>query len=205
MQLNRRNLLALFGMSLVSSVAVAADEKAKKHEWAKKPDIPTDFNPEEFFVELMEKGEGVALPTNKEGQMTVRMVFDSQCPWCVWQFKEFLPFVNQINFIWYPVAVLNPWSELQGAAILSASSPYETFMEHEKHFKDPDFRGLDVRGKEYPFEKRQAVWNNSKVARRSGVRTVPFGVLQTREGKFVPLNEIKTADFAKLTGLTPEK
>lgn len=206
MKMNRRNVLGLLGLSAIAPVAFAAEAKKdeKKHEWPAKPTIPTDFNPEEFFVELSEKGEGLTIPGPKDAPV-VYIVFDSQCPWCQWQYKEWKPFLGQVTFKWFPVAVLSPWSELQGATILAAKDPYEKFKEHEAHFKDADFRGLDVRGKEkdIPFEKRTAVWTNSKIARRSGVRTVPFAVM-LKDGKYIPLNETKTEEFAKLTGLTPK-
>ncbi|MDY3115917.1 MAG: hypothetical protein SOR95_08090 [Sutterella sp.] len=202
MNFNRRTLLGLMGLGVVAPAAFAADA-AKKREWPKKPSIPTDFNAEEFFVELDEKGEGVLIP-GPQGGPTVYIVFDSQCPWCQWQYEQFKPFLGQVTFKWFPVAVLSPWSELQGAYILSAEKPYDAFLEHEKHFKDPEFRGVDVRGKEFPMEKRTAVWTNSKIARRAGTRTVPFMVMRTPDGKYVPLNETKTEDFAKASGLTPK-
>ncbi len=202
MKLNRRNLLGLLGLGAVAPVAFAAE--APKHEWPKKPTIPTDFNAEEFFVELSEKGESVDIPGPK-GAPVVYIVWDTQCPWCQWQYEQWKPFLGQVTFRWFPVAVLSPYSELQGAVVLAAENRYEKFLEHEKHFKDADFRGLNVKGKEaeIPFEKRLAVWTNSKIARRSGVRTVPFAVM-FKDGKYIPLNETKTEEFAKISGLTPK-
>ncbi len=202
MKLNRRNLLGLLGLGAVAPAAFAADPA--KHEWPKKPDIPTDFNPEEFFVELSEKGQSVDIPGPK-GAPVVYIVFDTQCPWCQWQYEQFKPFLGQVTFRWFPVACLSPYSELQGAVILAAKDRYAKFLEHEKHFKDADFRGLNVHGKEaeIPFEMRKAVWANSKVARRSAVRTIPFSVM-LKDGKYIPMKEIKTEEFAKLSGLTPK-
>lgn len=203
MKLNRRSVLGLLGLGALAPAAFAA-EAQKKREWPKKPTIPTDFNAEEFFVELSEQGKGLEFK-GKEGNPVVYIVFDTQCPWCQWQYKEFAPFLGQVTFKWFPVAVLNPWSELQGATILAASDPVAKFKEHEQHFKDADFRGLDVRGKEaeIPMEKRKDVWTNSRIARRAGTRTVPFAVM-LKDGKYIPLNEMKTDELAKLTGLTPK-
>ena len=198
MTFNRRQILAcagLFSLAAAAAPVMAADNKT----WPKKPDVPTDFNAEEFFVELEEKGTGIVFG-NKDAKITVRVVFDTQCPWCVWQYKEFEPYLDRVKFVWYPVAVLNPWSEPQGAAILSAADPAKAFLEHEAHFKD-EFRGIDVRGKEYPFEVRKQVWDNSKVARRAGTRSVPFSVARTADGRYVPVAEQKGAEFAKLVGL----
>ena len=197
MSLNRRQILACAGLFGIAAAAPAM--AAEKKKWPKKPSVPTDFNPEEFYVELEEKGTGFVFG-NKDAKITVRVVFDTQCPWCVWQYKEFEPYLDRVKFIWYPVAVLNPWSEIQGAAILSAADPAKAFLEHEAHFKD-EFRGLDVRGKEYPFDVRKKVWDNSKVARRAGCISVPFSVAKLPDGRYVSLAELKGAEFAKLVGL----
>lgn len=197
MKMHRRTLL-MSALALTCQVAAASE----KPRWPAKPAVPTDFNAEEFFVELTEKGTGVTFG-NPDAPTVVRLVFDTQCPWCVWQYKQLTPFFRRVCFVWYPVAVLSPWSELQGATILASDDPARTFLRHEAAFKNEDFRGLDVRNSIAPFDKREAVWTNSKVARRAGVRTVPFGVAKTADGRYVPVVEQKTADFAKLLGLTP--
>lgn len=105
-----------------------------------------------------------------------------------------------MKFVWHPVAVLNPWSELQGAAILAAKDPKAMFLEHEAHMKDAVFKGLDVRKMEVPFEKREAVWTNTKVFRRAAAREVPFGVMKKPDGSYVAVCEQTGESFAKLLG-----
>ena len=129
------------------------------------------------------------------------MVFDTQCPWCLWQMNQYAPFRDRVRFVWHPVAVLSRWSAPQGAAILSAKDPEATLVEHEAHFRDADFRGLDVRKTELPDDAIDAVWTNSKIYRRAGGRDVPFGVARMPDGRYVPLPEEKTEDFAKALGL----
>ncbi len=197
MSICRRTLLqglGLAGLSTLMSPTHAAGEKPK---WPKKPDIPTDFNPEEFFEELKAKGTGIHFP-GKPGRLSLYMVFDPQCPWCVWEYNQLLPFKDQIDVVWFPVAVLNPWSEQQGAAMLTAPEPYKAFLSHEANFKSADFKGLDPRRLVIPFEKREAVWINSKIYRRAGGRSVPFGVLKTADGRYVPVAEQNSEAFAKL-------
>ena len=75
-------------------------------------------------------------------------------------------------------------------------------MEHEAHFRDKAFKGLDVRKMTLPFEKREKVWDNSKIFRRAGGNSVPFGVLRTTDGRYVPIPQVTAADFARLSGLT---
>ena len=149
---SRRTLLTIAGAAAVSSItaAHAADGKTSKpakRTWPDMPTVPTDFNAERCFVELQDAGDGVVFQGPKNGPV-VRLAFDTQCPWCVWQYEQLKPFLKQVTFIWHPVAVLNPWSELQGAAILSAKDRKAKFLEHEAHFHDKDFRGLDVRNVE---------------------------------------------------------
>lgn len=163
---SRRTLLTIAGAAAVSSItaAHAADGKTSKpakRTWPDMPTVPTDFNAERCFVELQDAGDGVVFQGPKNGPV-VRLAFDTQCPWCVWQYEQLKPFLKQVTFIWHPVAVLNPWSELQGAAILSAKDRKAKFLEHEAHFHDKDFRGLDVRNVELPFDARKKVWDYSK-------------------------------------------
>ncbi|MDO5532373.1 hypothetical protein [Sutterella sp.] len=196
---NRRSFLAAAG-ALAAAALPAAHAAEKKREWPKMPDVPTDFNPERCFVELAEKGEGVVFEGPK-GAPVVRIVFDPQCQWCVWEYNQLKPFLGKVTFIWHPVAVLNPNSEPQGAAILSAADPKAKFLEHEAHFRDEKFKGLDIRGQEFPWEKRVKVWENSKAFRRAAGNSVPFGAIQMPDGRYIAMPQSTTAEFAKLTGV----
>ncbi len=198
--MDRRCFLRFAAGAAALASALSSGVRAYESKWPKKPAVPTDFNAEEFFCELEEKGHGVHLP-KVENAPVAFMVFDTQCQWCVWEEEQYKPFFEKVNFVWHPVAVLSPWSELQGAAILASKDPVKTFFEHAAHFRDEAFKGLDVRNMEIPFESRVAVWDNSKIFRRSGCRDVPFGVMKTLDGRYIPLPEQTTADFAKLTGI----
>ena len=112
--LTRRSLMLAAGM--LACAAIPTARAAKKREWPALPEVPADLNAERLFVELAENGEGVRFESRK-GAPVVNMVFDPQCQWCVWEFEQFRPFMDRVTFVWHPVAVLNPWSELQGAAI----------------------------------------------------------------------------------------
>lgn len=198
MPFSRRQMLAsigLLGVGVLSSPVVMATQS----RWSKKPSVPTDFNAEEYFVELSEHGHGLVFG-NPDAKAVVFMTFDTQCRWCVWQYQQFELYLDRVKFVWHPVAVLNPWSELQGAAILSAKDPQATFLKHEEHIQDPNFKGLDVRGMILPFEAREAVWTNTKIFRRSGAREVPFGVLRQPDGRYIAVAEQTGDSFAKLAG-----
>ena len=188
--ITRRQFIGAAGLMTVAATAPAF---AYESRW------PTDLNAEEFFTELAEKGSGFVVG-NEKADTVVMMTFDTQCRWCVWEYEQFKPFLDRVKFVWHPVAVLNPWSELQGAAILAAKDPKAMFLEHEAHMKDAVFKGLDVRKMEIPFEKREAVWTNTKVFRRAAAREVPFGVMKKPDGSYVAVCEQTGESFAKLLG-----
>lgn len=194
--ITRRQFIGAVGLMTVAATAPAF---AYESRWPKKPSVPTDLNAEEFFTELAEKGSGFVVG-NEKADTVVMMTFDTQCRWCVWEYEQFKPFFDRVKFVWHPVAVLNPWSEPQGAAILAAKDPKAMFLEHEAHMKDAVFKGLDVRKMEIPFEKREAVWTNTKVFRRAAAREVPFGVMKKPDGSYVAVCEQTGESFAKLLG-----
>ena len=117
--ITRRAFMLAAGAAAAAAIPVVGAKEAQKRTWPDQPDVPTDFQAERCFVELAEKGEGVVFEGPKDGPV-VRLAFDTQCPWCKWQFEQLKPFLGRATFIWHPVAVLNPWSEPQGAAILAA-------------------------------------------------------------------------------------
>lgn len=202
-KLDRRSALrAAFTAGLIAAGATGMPLSAAAYEskWPAKPRVPTDLNLEELFVELDKGGKGVRVSTVKDAP-TAYMVFDCQCSWCVWQEAQLEPFFKKVNFVWFPVAVLSPWSPLQGGAILAAKDPVATWRSHREHFKDPEFKGLDVRKMTVPFEMQQAVWENSKIYRRAGGREVPFGVMKATNGRFIAIPEMKREEFTSITGI----
>lgn len=177
--------------------AAAGPIFAYESRWPKKPSVPTDLNAQEFFTELTEKGSGFVVG-NEKADTVVMMAFDTQCRWCAWEYEQFKPFLDRVKFVWHPVAVLNPWSELQGAAILAAKDPGAMFLENESRLKDAGFKGIDVRTMDIPFAKREAVWTNTKIFRRAAAREVPFGVMRRADGSYAAVCEQTGESFAKL-------
>lgn len=169
------------------------------------PAVPTDFDAKQCFDALMkafeEKKTGIRTAPEIPGAPTAVMLFDTQCQWCIWQEAQLEPFAKKVNFIWFPVAVLNHWSEPQGAAILESKTPLETWKQHRDNFRSADFKGLDVRKMEISMQARDAVWTNSKIYRRAGGREVPFGVLHSTDGRLIVLPQLKSEEFEKLTGI----
>ncbi|MFR6359944.1 MAG: hypothetical protein ACLUNV_10250 [Sutterella wadsworthensis] len=193
--ITRRQFIGAAGLMTVAATAPAF---AYESRWPKKPSVPTDLNAEEFFTELAEKGSGFVVG-NEKADTVVMMTFDTQCRWCVWEYEQFKPFLDRVKFVWHPVAVLNPWSELQGAAILAAKDPKAMFLEHEAHMKDAVFKGLDVaRWKFHLKNARQC----GPILRYSAVPR-PEGAVRRHEeadGGYVAVCEQTGESFAKLLG-----
>lgn len=202
MNMNRRRFVA--GAGLLGLAAAAAPALAYEDKWPKKPAVPTDFNAEEFFVEYDKKGVGVTFG-KADADRVAYIAFDTQCPWCRVLYEELKPLFGEMKFVFFPCAELSPWSEPQGAYILAAKDRAARFEEHEQHFKDEGFRGLDVRSpeaqKEITFELRSDVWTNSKIFRRAGARVIPFGVLRMPDGTYKAFGNKKTDEFRKFAGL----
>ena len=97
------------------------------------------------------------------------------------------PLTDKVNFVWYLVPVLRDLSISQAALILSSSNPWEKYGEHELHFKDAGFRGLNPEGIPVDQKYRDEVWTNAKIARWSGVTSVPLGVYKNKAGKYIPI------------------
>lgn len=157
-----------------------------------------------MYQDLAKDGTGVTAP-GTEGLPTAYIAFDPQCPWCEKLHRAATPLYGKVRIVWCPVAVLNINSEPQGSMILSAPDPWKKFLEHEDHFHDAAFRGLPVDQKEVwklPEKIRAKVWTNSKIVRRNGTRTIPFGVFRTAKGEYRAIySGMTTEDLKKVFDL----
>ena len=125
-KMNRRSALrAAWALGLVAAGTVPGAMPAFAYEskWPAKPRVPSDLNLEELFVELEQGGKGIRVSDVKDAP-TVYMLFDAQCSWCVWQEAQFEPFFKKVNFVWFPVAVLSPWSRSKAAPCSQTRIPW---------------------------------------------------------------------------------
>ena len=136
---------------------------------------------------MLANGFGIKNTHAKPDEPTVVIVSDTQCPWCSKLWHASLPLQGNVNFVWFPIPVLNDLSLDQAALILSSKNPWAALAEHEEHFKDPDFRGINPAGKEVDKKFRAEVWSNAKIARWSGLTVVPLGVFKNNDGKYLPI------------------
>ena len=200
MRVNRRQALQMAAAAAISAgVTVAHAQAAKPAAAANVP--PPGLDPKAMYEQFAEKGKGFDMKPGVEGRPTCFVAFDPQCPYCVKLWEAAKPIAHQVKFVWLPVAVLNPNSEPQGAAILAAPKPVEMMERHEAAFNNPH-RGLVTDGMAIPMSARDDVWSNSRIFRRTGGRSVPWGVCKDSKGEFrlIP-DALKTEDLKKVLGL----
>jgi thiol:disulfide interchange protein DsbG len=159
-------------------------------------------------------GKGIETAAAAPGRLTVYVAFDPQCPDCIAFWKEARPLADQVRFVWLPIAVLNPFSEPQGAAMLSAANPLAAMDRHAELFgntpRAANHSGL-VRDSALlpageltalPMAARESVWTNSRIFRRTGGRSVPLGVFVDSKGEVQVIPDtVSTAELRKRLGL----
>ena len=200
--MKRREFLAVAAVAGLPAAVMAQEKTASgKKVW---PKVPQEWYGQGMYEELAAKGRGVPAPGPKDRPVAY-IAFDPQCQWCERLHRAAAPLYGKVRVVWVPVAVLNVNSEPQGSMILSAPDPWSKFLENEERFHDKDFRGIPVDQKlvwQLPAEIRQRVWDNSKIVRRNGCRTVPFGVFKTSAGEYRPIySGMTTEDLEKAFGL----
>lgn len=198
MKLSRREALQAVALAALSAgVGGAQAQPAPKGPTP----IPPGLDAKAMYEQFAEKGKGFDMKPGIEGRLTAYVAFDPQCPFCVKLWEATKPIADKVRFVWLPVALLNPNSEPQGAAILSAPDPVAMMERHEAAFNNPH-RGLVTEGMVIPMAAREDVWSNSRIFRRTGGRSIPFAVYKDAKGEFrlVP-DAFKTEDLKKILGL----
>lgn len=107
---------------------------------------------------------------------TVYVFYDMQCPHCGHLWFNAKPLLNQVRFVWVPVAFLGPASLAQGATILASPTPEAQMDEHETSIGNRQ-GGLtaDATAKEKFGELVKA---NTELLKKQNVKGVPYLVTQ---------------------------
>ena len=184
-KLTRRSALRLAAAALALSTTAAQAKPAK---------VPEGWAGKKMYETMAKDGVGFRSPTPASVKKTAHGFFDTQCPDCIRLMDRMNPLQDRIAVVYYPIALLNPHCEPQGALILGYKDPYAMLIKHHEHFRDKDFRGLRYEGADLPYELRNKVWINTKLHRRCGCRAVPYGVYLNSKGEYVPFDENLTTD-----------
>ena len=131
---------------------------------------------------------------------TVYVFFDAQCPHCGALWYAAKPLKSQAKFVWIPVALMNPASSSQGAALLAASDGAAAMDAHEASMMA---KGGGIDAASNSDAQKEAVKKNTELMTRFGFASIPTvvainaqtGVLVKQEGA------LQTADLARLLGL----
>ena len=186
----RRTLLAV-SAAFSAGAAFAADKVGIRPETvpssAEYPRLRAGTQLDHLYESMLANGFGIKNPKASSDLPSVVIVSDTQCPWCSRLWNATMPLTDKVNFVWYLVPVLRDLSISQAALILSSSNPWEKYGEHELRFKDAGFRGLNPEGIPVDQKYRDEVWTNAKIARWSGVTSVPLGVYKNKAGKYIPI------------------
>ncbi|MEF9996994.1 MAG: thioredoxin fold domain-containing protein [Burkholderiaceae bacterium] len=202
MRLNRRQALQMAAAAALSAgVGVANAQqpaKASKITASGAAAVPPGMDVKAMYEQFAEKGKGFDMKPGIDGRPVAYVAFDAQCPYCVQLWEAAKPLADKVKFVWLPVAILNTNSEPQGAAILSAPDPAAMMERHEAAFKNPH-RGLVTEDMVIPLAAREDVWSNSRIFRRTGGRSVPWGVFKNAKGelRLIP-DALKTEDLKKI-------
>lgn len=191
----RRRLLGLATTLAAAALATPARAQGSADAPAAPPAPP--LPDARAMLEQFEKsGRGFEMRPGVKSATTVYVVFDPQCPWCAKLWDSAKPIADRVRFVWLPVALLNPRSEPQGAAILASANPVETMEANEAQLSNG---GLPIDTLAPPMSAREDVWSNTRVFRRTGGRTVPFAVYRDAQGQaaiipgYLPPEELKKA------------
>ncbi len=132
---------------------------------------------------------------------TVYVLFDPQCPHCGKLWEASLPLHNKAKFVWIPVAIMNPKSSTQGAALLTAANPVEAMTLHEKSIL-AGAGGMSASASA-PAEIEQAIKQNTQLFTSLGSDSVPYLLAKNaRTGQVVTRNgAMETAALAELIGV----
>jgi len=136
-------------------------------------------------------------------EMAVRRVFvffDPQCPHCAALWEAAKPLKSQARFIWIPVALLNPTSSVQGAAILAAPDPIAAMDQHEELLTA---RKGGITASADNTEQKALVTSNTALMNRYGFGGVPVVVAKHATTGEVVIKEgsMPTAALAAALGL----
>ena len=183
--------------ALSAQVCSLAEERPSKPTLPDFPRVRAGTQLESLFANPQAEGGGYGIRNPDASGLPVATVFfDTQCPWGSRLWQAVQPFLDQIDFIFYPVAVLRCASIGQGSALLAAETPWAALKQHFETFdsEKPHNGGIEPAGIELPEEYREQVWVNSRTFRRAGGTEVPLGVFLNDAGRYLPIVQGNTTE-----------
>ncbi len=162
----------------------------------------TVAKPARPYEAAAEQGKGFTVGAMMSAK-AVYVFFDPQCPHCSHLWEASVPLQGKVKFVWVPVALMNPKSASQGAALLGASDAAALMSTHEKSLLGGT-GGIPASANPPP-ELAQAIKDNTALFNRLGAESVPYllarhvstGEVVTHSGA------MDTVALGKLLGVEP--
>lgn len=160
----------------------------------------TAAQPAQPYEAVAAQGKGFTVGAMMSAQ-PVYVLFDPQCPHCGRLWEASLPLHTKVKFVWVPVAIMNPKSTSQGAALLGAPDPAALMSTHEKSLLGGS-GGISASASPPPAL-AQALKDNTALFNSLGVASVPYLLARhLRSGELVTHSgALDTPALAKLLGL----
>ncbi len=160
----------------------------------------TVAKPAEPYEAVAAQGKGFTVGAMMSAK-AVYVFFDPQCPHCSHLWEASVPLHNKVKFVWVPVALMNPKSASQGAALLGASDAATLMTTHEKSLLGGS--GGIAASASPPPELAQAITDNTALFNRLGAESVPYLLARNlRTGELVTHNgAMDTPALGKLLGI----
>lgn len=182
-------------------LALAGTLAGCSQQEAPAPKPATAATPAQAFEVIAATGKGFAVGALLSAN-PVYVLFDPQCPHCGRLWQAATPLLGKIKMVWVPVAIINPKSAPQGAALLAAANPMEMMSSHEASIL-AGTGGVGASAS-IPSEVEAAIKGNTNLFTRLGLESVPFivgknsrsGVVLAHSGA---LSTEKLAEFAGVT------
>jgi thiol:disulfide interchange protein DsbG len=168
--------------------------------WANDAPPPGLANPVQALEQVATQGKGFTVGSAASAN-TVYVMFDAQCPHCGHLWESAQPLSKKTKFVWIPVAILNPKSEPQGAALLGASDPAQAMVAHEASLMKGQ-GGVIVMGSVSPAMDA-AIKGNNAILNQLKIESVPFIIAKNaRTGEVVnAMGSLETKALAQLIGV----
>jgi thiol:disulfide interchange protein DsbG len=132
---------------------------------------------------------------------TAYVFFDPQCPHCGHLWEASIPLHKKTRFVWIPVALINPTSASQGAALLASTNPVDLMTTHEASLLAG--KGGISASSSVATSVEQAIKANTQLLTSLGADSVPFIVAKNQKsGQTVSkAGALTTAALAEFLGL----
>ena len=111
------------------------------------------------------------------------ILVDPMCPYCAYTWEQSKTLWEQVQFFWYPVALMGDKSKMYGAMILGSNSPANTMNAHEAFIQKKATE--QAVNPEFIQNGSTKIEHNRTVALNMDVDAVPLTFFEKRNGEIL--------------------